>query len=109
MSMIKNLEDLLASGQDSALLRFGLGNAYLAAGQAEAAVTHLRVAVDQDPDYSAAWKQLGKALVALERTDEAECVYRSGMAAAERKGDKQAAKEMRVFLRRLQTQAHPGN
>ena len=65
-------------------------------------VEHLRSAVAQDAQYSAAWKLLGKALAATGARDEAMQAYRSGIAAAERRGDKQAAKEMGVFLRRLE-------
>ncbi len=46
---LHNLERLLASGKDGALLRFGLGNEYLKRGDAAAAVTHLRRAVAIDP------------------------------------------------------------
>ena len=51
------------------------------------------------PGYSAAWKLLGKALVTAEPAQAAQA-WRSGIAAAEAKGDKQAAREMQVFLRR---------
>lgn len=95
------LEKLLAAGKDGALLRFGLGNAYLAGGDATRAVEQLRRALAFDPDYSAAWKLLGKALTAAGRLSDALAAYRDGIAAAERKGDKQALKEMQVFARRL--------
>jgi len=101
MSAIDNLEAMLAKGQDNALLRFGLGNEYLKIGDAAAAASHLRAAVEHDASYSAAWKLLGKALTQAGRRDEAEEAYSKGIAAAETKGDKQAAKEMGVFLRRL--------
>ena len=102
MSMIDNFEAMLAAGKDTALLRFSLGNAYLMAGDANRAVPHLRAAVIHDPQYSAAWKLLGKALTAANELGEATAAYLSGIAAAEAKGDKQAAKEMSVFLKRLQ-------
>ena len=95
------LQKLLDSGKDGALLRFGLGFEYLRAGDADAAVTHLRHAVVFDPTYSAAWKMLGKALAETGRNQEALEAYRDGIAAAEKKGDKQAMKEMQVFARRL--------
>lgn len=101
MSVIENFEKLLAKGQDSALLRYGLGNEYLKAGDADRAVEHLAQAIRLDPDYSAAWKLYGKALVAAGRPDEAAGAYEQGIAAAEKNGDVQAAKEMRVFLKRL--------
>lgn len=105
MSLIDNLSALLARGQDSAMLRFGLGQALLAAGRADEAVTHLQAAVAQDAQYSAAWKLLGKALAASGREAEAGAAWQQGIAVAEARGDKQAAKEMRVFLKRLQAPA----
>ena len=99
---VERFEALLASGKDSALLRFSLGMQYLRSGQPARAVEHLRAAVSQDPGYSAAWKLLGKALAESANPVEAMEAYRLGIAAAERKGDKQAAKEMTVFLRRLE-------
>jgi predicted Zn-dependent protease len=102
------LEKLLAAGKDGALLRFGLGNAYFGAGDAPRAVEHLRCALAFDPDYSAAWKLLGKALAVAGLERDALAAYRDGIAAAERKGDKQALKEMQVFARRLAKQLGQG-
>ena len=93
---------MLERGQDSALLRFSLGNEYLARNEFDNAILHLREAVAADADYSAAWKLLGKALVAGERAAEARAAFASGIEAAKRNGDRQAEKEMAVFLRRLE-------
>lgn len=101
MSRIETFEKMLAQGQDGALLRFTLGNEYLAADDPAAAVVHLRQAVAHDPDYSAAWRALGKACERCDDPAGAADAYGNGVAAAERRGDKQAAKEMGVFLRRL--------
>lgn len=108
MDPVERFEAMLAAGRDSALLRFSLGMQYQKLGNAEAAVRHLRSAVEQDPEYSAAWKLLGKALVEAGDAASAADAYRKGIAAADRRGDKQAAKEMGVFLRRLEKGA-PGS
>ena len=100
-SPIANFERMLASGKDNALLRYSLGNEYLKSGDAAQAAAHLERALAFDPDYSAAWKLLGRALTECARIDEAISAYERGIAVAERKGDKQAAKEMAVFARRL--------
>jgi Tfp pilus assembly protein PilF len=100
--MISNLEKLLGTPRDGALLRYSLGLEYAKAGDAERAVEHLREAVARDPDYSAAWKALGKTLGDMQRVDEALEAYRLGIDAARRKGDRQAEKEMTVFSRRLE-------
>jgi predicted Zn-dependent protease len=104
MTLIERFEALLAAGKDDALLRFGLGSEYLKAGDAARAREHLRQAVTQDPRYSAAWKLLGRALAAEGAVEEAMQAYRQGVVAAESRGDKQAAKEMTVFLKRLDRQ-----
>jgi predicted Zn-dependent protease len=101
MGIRDNLEAMLAAGQDNALLRFTLGNILLKEGETEGAVEHLRQAVNQDPGYSAAWKVYGKALQALGDAEGAATAYETGIAAARKKGDIQAAKEMQVFLKRL--------
>jgi predicted Zn-dependent protease len=92
---------MLDRGQDSALLRYSLGNEYLSMENFEEAAVQLRFAVDLDRNYSAAWKQLGRALVQLNRDGDAIAVYREGIDIAEKNGDRQAAKEMTVFLKRL--------
>ncbi|MGI9332999.1 MAG: tetratricopeptide repeat protein [Gammaproteobacteria bacterium] len=100
-SQIDAFEAMLRQGRDDALLRFGLGNAYLKAGDAAQAVTHLEAALRHDPRFSAAYKLLGKALTDCDRIDEALGAYRNGIEAANERGDVQAAKEMSVFARRL--------
>jgi predicted Zn-dependent protease len=108
MSPVERFEALLAAGKDSALLRFSLGSQYLKEGEASRAAAHLRAAVAQDKDYSAAWKLLGTALAGSGDRAGAVAAYREGIEAAGRRGDKQAAKEMSVFLRRLEKEIEAG-
>jgi predicted Zn-dependent protease len=100
------LERLLASGHDSAVLRFSLGNAYLTE-EPRKAVTHLERAIELDPTYSAAWKLLGKALASSGEVSRAHTAFTRGIEVAEAKGDVQAAKEMRVFVKRLEPKPAP--
>jgi len=102
MPSIADFEAMLNQGRDNALLRFSLGNEYLKQGDAAKAAQHLRRAVEHDPKYSAAWKLLGRALTDIEAWDEALTAYQQGIAVAEARGDKQAAKEMGVFARRIE-------
>jgi len=99
---IVNLLKLVGTPRDGALLRFSLGAEYLKGANFEAAAVHLAVAVERDPGYSAAWKLLGNALAQGGRDEEALSTYRKGIEVAAQKGDKQAAKEMAVFARRLE-------
>ena len=99
--IISNFQSMLEQGQDNALIRFSLGNAYLNSKDFEQAVKHLALALKHDPDYSAAWKLYGKALVGAGNNDAAITAYQQGIEIAENKGDIQAAREMNVFLKRL--------
>jgi tetratricopeptide (TPR) repeat protein len=109
MGITDNLEDMLARGQDSALLRYSLGNEYLKREAHDLAAGHLAEAVRLDPGYSAAWKLYGKALSGLGQYPQAIAAYDRGIAAAEEKGDLQAAKEMRVFRKRAEKAATDGS
>lgn len=98
---IDSLKKMLDGPRDGALLRFSLGNEYLKAGHASAASECFRAAVARDPKYSAAWKALGKALAEAGDTAGATAAYEEGIRIAEQHGDIQAAKEMKVFAKRL--------
>ncbi|WP_323001195.1 tetratricopeptide repeat protein [Denitromonas sp.] len=106
-AQITRLSAMLGGPHDGPLLRFGLGNAYLQAGQPAEAVAQYRDCLQRDSLFSAAWKQLGKALVADGRPDEALGAYRQGHQVAIDKGDLQAAREMAVFIRRLEKARAP--
>jgi Flp pilus assembly protein TadD len=99
---IDRLLALTGTPRDGALLRFSIGGEFLKLGDFELASVHLRAAVEKDPGYSAAWKLLGTALAQAGRPRQALDAYRQGILVADAKGDKQAAKEMRVFAKRLE-------
>lgn len=101
-AQVTALLKMLESGRDDALLRYGLGNALFKSNDFVNAVEHLRAAVRHDPKYSAAWKLLGHALQSSGNAIAAAEAWRSGIAVASARGDQQAAKEMTVFLKRLE-------
>ena len=101
MSQIDTFEAMLARGQDSEMLRFTLGNAYFSDKQFEPAITHLQQAVKLKPDYSAAWRVLGRALAANDQLTEARQAFDQGEQVAMANGDKQTAKEINVFRKRV--------
>ena len=99
--LISSLEKLIGTPRDGALLRYSLGGEYLKAGDKARAIEQLREALRRDPDYSAAWKLLGRALADADEAAQALEAWTRGIEAARRKGDRQAEKEMTVFARRL--------
>ena len=105
--MLDALEKMLAKGVDNALLRFGLGKGYLDLGEPAKAAEHLQRCVAFDPKYSAAWKLLGKAFLAQADYPAARQAWEQGLEAARAHGDKQAEKEMTVFLKKLERHSQP--
>jgi predicted Zn-dependent protease len=99
---IASLRAHVGGPRDGALLRYSLGSALLDAGHAAEAVASLQTAVGFDPAYSAAWKLLGKACMAQDRPEAAAEAWRQGIRVAGTRGDKQAQKELQVFLRRAE-------
>lgn len=103
--MIEALQKQIGGPRDGSLLRFSLGQALLNAGDAVAAAEALRMALQFDPNYSAAWKLLGQALLKGDDVAAAVVTWKHGIDVAKVRGDTQAAKEMTVFLRRAQKSA----
>lgn len=102
MATLEALEQLLRKGPETPLLRLTLGLQLLKLGLPEQAVTHLERALELDPSYSAGWKALGRAWSECGRLPEALAAYRKGLAAAQKNGDKQAEREMKVFSQRIE-------
>ncbi len=99
--MLENLLKLLEQGQDNPMLRFGIGKSYLDQKAFAPAIVHLKACLEQDPDYSAAWKLLGRAYSQNDQKEQAIATFEEGIRIAAARGDKQAEKEMQVFLKRL--------
>ena len=102
MTAVERFEAILIGGTDSPSLRFALGAEYAKLKETSQAIVHLRSAVVQDPEFSAAWKLLGKVQVEAGLVEEAIDSYRKGIRVATQHGDIQASREMKVFLKRLQ-------
>jgi Tfp pilus assembly protein PilF len=98
------LEAMLASGRDEPILRYTLAKNYFESGETARALEHAKVAVELDADYSAAWRLLGQIQAAAGQGEAAATTFEHGIGVAERRGDQQAVREMRVFLRRLRKQ-----
>lgn len=100
----ERLRVLLASVEeepDDPLGHYLLGTEYAALGRHEEAIASFRRAIDCMPDYTAAFRDLGKALRDAGRLEDATQAFEEGLAVADRTHDVQTAKEIRVFLGRL--------
>ena len=95
---------MLESGNDNALLRYSLANEYLKINDIDNARLSIIKAVELQESYSAAWKLYGKILTEAKDLTAAAEVYKKGIVIAEKNGDVQAVKEMKVFLKRINKQ-----
>lgn len=97
---IAELEELVADEPDDATARFMLATELAKAGEHVSAAEHFRAVIAQDHDYTAAWRGLGRALIATGDVEQAKAVFTEGLTVAERTRDYQSGKEMAAFLRR---------
>ena len=98
---LARFQELVALEPDDTVVRFGLGELYIQAKEFAPAAEQFAEIIRLDPHYSAAYRYLGQAYMALGRQAEAEDTFQRGIAVAEARGDLQTVKEMQVFLRRL--------
>ncbi len=89
---------------DDDLAQYGFGSACLKAGQFEDAVRALTHAIQLNPEYSAAYRDLGRAHMESGRGHKAIETFRRGIGVAQKRGDLQTVREMEVFLRRAARQ-----
>ena len=97
------LKALIELDPDDPVLHFGLGCEHLQRGEFAAAAEALQHALGLNRDYSAAHRELGKALEKLSRREDAVTAYRRGREVAKGRGDLQTAREIELFLKRLGT------
>ena len=93
---------LLEKDPENPMILFSLGNELFKEGQYAEARDHLRRAVENKPDYSVAYRTLGRAHYELYEDAEARRVFTEGRQVAQRNGDLQTVREIDVFMRRLE-------
>ena len=98
---LEQLKELAQLEPDDPVTHYGLGCEHLRFKENEEAAACFRRALELKPDYSAAHRELGKALEKLGRVPEAVEAYRRGKEVACQKGDLQTEREIEVFLKRL--------
>jgi predicted Zn-dependent protease len=96
---------LLQRDPNNPMVLYSLGNELFKEGKYPEARDHLRRAVENKPDYSVAYRMLGRAHYELGEDAEAKEVFERGREVAKENGDLQTVKEIDVFRRRLDKRA----
>jgi Flp pilus assembly protein TadD len=92
---------LLEKDPENPMVLFSLGTEMFKEGRYPEAREHLARAVENKPDYSVAYRMLGRAHFELREDAEARRVFTKGREVAQENGDLQTVREIDVFLRRL--------
>lgn len=93
---------LLQRDENNPMVLYSLGTELFKAGEYAEARDLLRRAVENKPDYSVAYRTLGRAHFELGEDDEARRVFSRGREVAQENGDLQTVREIDVFVRRLE-------
>ena len=93
---------LLERDPDNPMVLYSLGNELFKEGRYGEARDLLQRAVENKPDYSVAYRMLGRTHFELYENTEARSVFLQGQEVARKNGDLQTVKEIDVFLRRLE-------
>ena len=93
---------LLDRDPENPMVLYSLGTELFKEGNHSEAREHLSRAVNNKPDYSVAYRTLGRALFELGEDEEAARVFAEGREVAQGSGDLQTVKEIDVFVRRLE-------
>jgi len=93
---------LLEKDPDNPMVLYSLGSELFKEGRFGEARDLLQRAVENKPDYSVAYRMLGRAHFELHENSEARNVFLKGKEVAQKNGDLQTVKEIDVFMRRLE-------
>ena len=92
---------LLDKDPDNPMILYSLGIELFKEGRYPEAREHLQRAIENKPDYSVAYRMLGRTHYELHENAEARSIFAKGKEVAKENGDLQTVREIDVFLRRL--------
>jgi Flp pilus assembly protein TadD len=97
---LEQLRQIAKREPDDDLAQYGFGKACLDCGLLEEAIRALTRATEINRRYSAAFRDLGRALTEAGRLHDAIQTFGSGIVVAQEVGDLQTVREMEVFMKR---------
>ena len=101
-SRVETFRKLLEKDPDNPMILCSLGIELFKEGRYPEAREHLQHAIENKPDYSVAYRMLGRTHFELRENGEARRVFAQGREVARENGDLQTVREIDVFVRRLE-------
>jgi Flp pilus assembly protein TadD len=97
---LEQLREIAEREPNDEVAQYGFGKACLDRGLLEEAIGALTRATQIRSGYSAAYRDLGRALTEAGRPHDAIRTLRVGLQVAQKQGDLQTVREMEVFMKR---------
>lgn len=97
--------NLLERDPENPMILYSLGAELFKEQNYPEAREYLERAVKNKPDYSVAYRTLGRTLFEMREDDEARQIFDRGREIAQENGDLQTVKEIDVFSKRLEKRA----
>lgn len=101
-SRLEGLLKLYEKEPDEPFISYGIALEYISLKEFQKAEEFLSQTIEKDPGYTAAYMQYALLKTDLNKTDEAKQLFKKGIEAAYKSGDKRSAKEMEDFLEDLE-------
>ncbi|HLV02509.1 MAG TPA: tetratricopeptide repeat protein [Acidobacteriota bacterium] len=98
MNRLEKLQELLRKNPRNTFARYGIAMEYRSQGDLERARQALEELMEQAPDYTPLYFQLGSTLQDLGKIEEAADIFQRGIRVAEAKQDFHARDELRAAL-----------
>ncbi len=99
---LETLKQMLAQDPANDFVRYALGMEYAGAGEWRQAAEQFQALLERNPDYAAAYFQLGQMFEKLGLLEQARQTYRRGIQVHERQGNQHARRELEAALELLE-------
>jgi Tfp pilus assembly protein PilF len=91
---INEIKNLLADDPDDSFLHYALGLEYIKAGETELALERFEILLNKHPDYLPVYYQAAHLYVENNDKENAEIVFKNGIALANRLGNNKTYQEL---------------
>jgi predicted Zn-dependent protease len=102
MDKITGLREILELDPKNSFARYGLAMELARSGEIEAALNEFDTLASNDPEYTAGYQMAAQTLASAGRTAEAIARLKSGIASANRSGNRHAMSEMQAMMDELE-------
>jgi tetratricopeptide (TPR) repeat protein len=101
MDRLESLLKFLEQDPDDTFTKYAIALEYSARKETDKSIFYLESIIQKDPDYLAAYQQLGHLLAVSDKKDKAVEIYNKGILVANKAGDRHAENNLRSLVEEL--------